>query len=204
MPFPGVIRPAAAPSPGGFCRFFSTVTGIADVGSDRMMLAFLVLIVFPAAMAFAAASDLVSMTISNRIQIVLAVSFVAAAALAGLSIHDIAWHVLAGAMVLTVTFAFFAFGWIGGGDAKLAAATALWFGFDKALLDYLLLGSILGGFLTLGLMLARTHPLPSFLVNEGWALRLHDQKSGIPYGIALAAGALLVLPETFWMTAALR
>ena len=49
-------------------------------------------------------------------------------------------HVAAGAAVLAVTFALFAFGWIGGGDAKLAAATALWLGFDT-LPDYLMLAA---------------------------------------------------------------
>ena len=50
-------------------------------------------------------------------------------------------------MVLAVTFVFFALGWIGGGDAKLAAATALWLGFDH-LLKYLLYASLFGGVLT--------------------------------------------------------
>ena len=39
-------------------------------------------------------------------------------------------------------------GWIGGGDAKIAAATALWFGFDQ-LFPYLAVASLLGGLLTL-------------------------------------------------------
>ena len=51
-------------------------------------------------------------------------------------------------------------GWIGGGDAKLAAATALWFGFDH-LLDYLLYASLFGGALTLVLLQFRQWPLPS-------------------------------------------
>ena len=50
-------------------------------------------------------------------------------------------------------------GWIGGGDAKLAAATALWFGFDF-LLDYLVYASLFGGVLTLVLIQFRRLPLP--------------------------------------------
>ena len=56
----------------------------------------------------------------------------------------IASHAGAGALVLVIAFACFAFGWIGGGDAKLAAAAALWFGFDH-LLDYLVYASLFGG-----------------------------------------------------------
>jgi prepilin peptidase CpaA len=89
-------------------------------------------------------------------------------------------------------------GWIGGGDAKLAAATALWFGFDH-LLPYLFYASLLGGALTLLLLSFRTLPLPQYLAAQQWVQRLHDKKSGVPYGIALAAAALLVYPDTLWM-----
>ena len=68
-------------------------------------------------------------------------------------------HVGAAATVLAVTFVFFARGWIGGGDAKLAAATALWLGFDH-LMAYLLYASIFGGVLTLAMIRFRLMPLP--------------------------------------------
>ena len=58
--------------------------------------------------------------------------------------HDVLLHLGAGAVVLAVTFTFFSRGWIGGGDAKLAAATALWLGFDQ-LMNYLLYASLFGG-----------------------------------------------------------
>ncbi len=104
-------------------------------------------------------------------------------------------HAAAGAAVLAVTFALFAFGWIGGGDAKLAAATALWFGFGT-LLEYLLVASIAGGALTLLVLSFRGFPLPAFALQWTWLSRLHDHKSGIPYGIALAGAALIVYPQT--------
>src|ERR1700733_5632481 len=78
------------------------------------------LILFPAVMAVAASSDLLTMTISNRISIVLAVGFFALAAMSGTSLPDVLSHVGAAALVLAVTFVFFIRGWIGGGDAKLA------------------------------------------------------------------------------------
>lgn len=159
------------------------------------------LTLFPALMLFAAWSDLFTMTISNRISIALVTGFAVMALLIGLSPAEILWHFAAGALVLAVAFAFFAFGWIGGGDAKLAASTALWLGFAH-LLDYLLMSAVFGGVLTLLLLQLRGWPLPLALAHQPWAQRLHARESGIPYGIALAAAALLIYPSTIWMTGA--
>ena len=112
--------------------------------------------------------------------------------------HAVLTHIGAGAAVLVVTFIFFARGWIGGGDAKLAAATALWLGFDQ-LMNYLLYASLFGGLLTILVIRFRCMPLPAALAGQEWAQRLHRLDAGVPYGIALAASALLVYPETFWM-----
>lgn len=165
-----------------------------------MMLELLVLGLFPAAMAFAAASDLVSMTISNRVSLALAAGFFLVAWLTGMTFGEVGRHMLAGAVVLVVAFGFFARGWIGGGDAKLAAATALWLGFSH-LLEYLLIASIAGGVLTLLLLQWRTFPMPEWLARQKWIARLHDLKTGIPYGIALAIAGLMVYPETSFMKA---
>jgi prepilin peptidase CpaA len=158
------------------------------------------LLLFPALMAFAAASDLFTMTISNRVSLALALSFLALALLTGMGLYDILSHLGAGATVLAVSFACFAMGWVGGGDAKVAAAAALWFGFDH-LLNYLLYASLFGGALTLLLLQFRQWPLPYTLAGQVWLLRLHAKESGIPYGIALAIGALMVYPETEWIKA---
>src|ERR1700743_3189108 len=95
------------------------------------------LMLFPALMAFAAASDLFTMTISNRVSLALVAGFMVLAPMSGMGFHDMASHAGAGACVLVVAFGCFAMGWIGGGDAKVAAAATLWFGFGH-LLDYLL------------------------------------------------------------------
>ncbi len=106
--------------------------------------------------------------------------------------------------MLAICFGFFALGVMGGGDAKLAASTALWLGWSQ-LLDYALIASLCGGLLTLGLLLLRGAPLhPPFLMREGWYARITDQKTGIPYGIALAAAGLILYPHSFWMTGALH
>jgi prepilin peptidase CpaA len=104
----------------------------------------------------------------------------------------------AGVLVLVLTFACFLRGWVGGGDAKLAAATALWLGFNQ-LFSYLLYASLFGGALSLLLIWFRMWPLAAMLAGREWIERLHHKDSGVPYGIALAAAALCVYPETSWM-----
>lgn len=168
--------------------------------SGTLIAEFGLLILFPFLMAYAAASDLLTMLIPNRISFGLVFGFALLSASGLMSWSEIGLHVGAAALVLTATFTLFALNVIGGGDAKLAAATALWLGFD-GLLDYLLAASVLGGILTLALLAARSHPLPNPLARLPFALHLHDAKTGIPYGIALAAAALLVLPETAVWTA---
>jgi len=158
------------------------------------------LLLFPALMAFAASSDLFTYTISNRVSIVLATAFFAMAAATGMPLNTVGMHLAAGALVLAFGFGFFTQGWIGGGDAKLAAATALWFGFPH-LLDYLVYASLFGGGLTLLLLQFRKLPLPAAMARQIWIQRLHDQAGGVPYGIALAAAALAVYPKTGWMAA---
>jgi prepilin peptidase CpaA len=158
------------------------------------------LLLFPGLMAFAAASDLFTMTISNRVSLALVGGFLALALLSGLGFYDILSHLGAGLTVLAVTFACFAMGWVGGGDAKLAAAAALWFGFGH-LLSYLVYASLFGGALTLLLLQLRQWPLPYAFAGQAWLIKLHAKESGIPYGIALAIGALLIYPETEWIKA---
>ncbi|ABD06494.1 Peptidase A24A, prepilin type IV [Rhodopseudomonas palustris HaA2] len=158
------------------------------------------LLLFPALMAFAAASDLFTMTISNRVSLLLVAGFLALAPMSGMSLADFGLHLGAGMTVLAIAFGCFAMGWIGGGDAKVAAAAALWFGFAH-LMDFLLYASLFGGALTLLLLGFRQWPLPYPLAGQSWLLRLHAKETGIPYGIALAIGALAVYPQTEWIKA---
>ncbi len=159
----------------------------------------LILLIFPWAMAFAATSDLVTMTISNKVSAVLIVGFVAMAAWAGMDLNTFGLHVLAGAAMLGVGIVFFALNWVGGGDAKLFAATALWLGWTH-LFEYVIAIGIYGGLLTLGLIMIRKQPMPAFVIRQNWFARLHDRESGIPYGIALAAAGLMIYPRSGWMT----
>lgn len=165
------------------------------------MLQLLTLIVFPALMIFAALSDLFTMTISNRLSLALVLVFLPFAYAAGLTPAEIGLHLLCGVGVLVLTFGLFAAGWVGGGDAKLAAATAVWIGWHHVA-DYGLESAVVGGLLTLLILAGRNQPMPAWGLNVAWLTRLHDRTTGIPYGIALAIGGLLTYPDTMVWTAA--
>jgi prepilin peptidase CpaA len=163
----------------------------------------LLIAVLPALLVGAAAWDLASFTIPNLLPAVMALLFFVFVALALASGHSnlsvtlggIGWHVAAALVALVAGMALFAAGYVGGGDAKLYAAASLWLGWDM-LLEYTLLASLMGGALTLALLAVRRMPLPAMLHGQPWLLRLVDRQAGVPYGIALAAAALLMLPES--------
>jgi prepilin peptidase CpaA len=160
-----------------------------------MLAEILVIVALPLLLAAAAGWDLASFTIPNFLTLAFPVVFAIFVVAAGLSPTVIGWHLLAGMIGLLIGFTLFALGYIGGGDAKLFAAVALWLGL-KDMLSYALLASVFGGLLTLGLLFLRQLPLPEFLTRQTWIAKLHDQRSGIPYGVALAAGAFFLLPST--------
>ena len=158
-------------------------------------------LVFPAVMVYSAIADLVTMTLSNRIVAFLVAGFLALAPLTGMDWTTFALHGAAGGMVLAGGFALFALGWIGGGDAKLAAAIALWVGLDHTP-AFIGTSAVLGGLMTLALLTFRGAILPEAVMRHPWVQRLHGDKAGIPYGVALAAGALAVYPATVWASLA--
>ncbi len=161
-----------------------------------------VMIFFPALMAFSACSDIFTMTISNRVSIALALGFLPLAWFLGMPAMTVLSHLSCGAVILAITFSFFCFGWVGGGDAKLAATTAIWLGWEN-ILEYGVVAAVYGGVLTLAIVGFRRWPLPSTLMQRPWIARLHDEKSGIPYGVALAAAGLFLYPQTqVWIRAA--
>lgn len=162
------------------------------------MFAFAAALFLPAIMAFAAATDLFTMRISNVLVLILAAGYFVLALWLQVPLAEIGMHTLCGLAVLVGAFAMFALRWIGGGDAKLAAATALWLGFDL-ILSYLLYTAIFGGLLTFVILALRRMPLETVFVGRpslDWLARLHDKKQGVPYGIAMAAAGLLVYSNT--------
>ena len=154
-------------------------------------------VLFPLAMVYAGVMDLATMKIRNWLILTLAAGWMLLAPLAGFEFSDMAGSAALAALVFVVSFSFFALGWIGGGDAKLAAVTALWFQPEQALV-YFIYTALIGGALTLLILQLRTMLLPSSFYRLPF-LSLQDPKAGIPYGAAMAPAALIVFPDTLWI-----
>jgi prepilin peptidase CpaA len=165
-------------------------------------LQFAFLIVFPALAIVAALSDATSMTIPNWISAALVAAFVPAALLAGASWPVIGLSFGLGLAALFIGAAMFALHWIGGGDAKLFAAGALWLGPTGAT-SFLVWTAIAGGALAICLLSARKASAMTGLPvrQPAWTRRLLAPAGDIPYGIAIAAGALAAFPHSGVMLA---
>ena len=170
---------------------------MSDIGTLSGMTGFAILAIFPVCMIFATFFDIFTMTIPNRINLVLLGAFVVLAPLAGMDLVTMAKHAGVALVVLGVCFGFFAAGFMGAGDAKLLATSALWFGPSQTLL-YIFLGGMLGGVLTLAIVFARRAPLGPRLSAIDWVARLHDSKNGVPYGAALGPAALYMFTLSPW------
>jgi prepilin peptidase CpaA len=154
-----------------------------------------IFVLVPFCLALAAFSDLLTMTIPNRVSAVLLVSFLLLSPLAGFDLAQIGVHVAAAAAVFAVCFCLFAANVMGGGDAKLLTASAIWFGFNASLVEFLLYVSVFGGVLTVAILLMRSQenlilaariPVPRLLLTA----------KKIPYGIAIALGGLAAYPSS--------
>ncbi|WP_415926490.1 A24 family peptidase [Neorhizobium phenanthreniclasticum] len=159
-----------------------------------MVVAALVFCILPLGLALAAISDLFTMTIPNRISIVLLGGFLILAPLSGLAWPDIGMSLVAGLAVFGGCFALFALNVMGGGDAKLLTASAVWYGFNHSLLAFLVTVGYVGGAVTLIFLLLRVRansvmamgiPLPASLVTA----------KKIPYGIAIAIAGFLTFEQ---------
>jgi len=158
-----------------------------------------VLVVFPMLVAFGGASDLLTMTIQNRVAVLLIAGFCALALAAGLPLYDWGLHALGLLVVFVPCFLFFAAGWMGGGDVKFISAISLWIGFSPELLAFVFLVLIFGMMLTVGVLVLRSYAVvPATLSRQEWFMRLHDSRSGIPYGIAISFAGLTIYSSTVW------
>ena len=168
-----------------------------------VLFSFFAVVFFPALMAMSASLDLLTMTIPNRIPVALVLGYFMLAAMSGMPPQLIVFDLSCGLSVLLVTFLMFSLRWIGGGDAKLAAAIAVWMGWSS-IFSYGASAAICGGFITLGILAARARPLPAILARQDWLARLHDSKTGVPYGVALAAAGMIEYPHSQLWAGALR
>lgn len=160
-----------------------------------LLIPLLFALAYPACLAWAAKSDIESMTIPNRLNIGLALAFIPVALLVGLSWQDWGIHIGLAFAGLVLGMVLFAFRFMGGGDAKLIAATALWMGVD-GFVAFMLYTALAGGVLTLGLLWARKNYAP-FAGNLPASLGRHlEPKGDIPYGVAICAGGLLAMSHS--------
>lgn len=147
---------------------------------------------------WASVSDLRGLKIPNVISVVILFSFfLAYGAMVFFNKEQTVFsslyaHLGAGALVFVVTYIFFAFRMIGAGDSKLASAYAFWLGFE-GLLPFVFYMSLVGGLLgLLAVVLKKTKPFKR--VSEGswlYTLQYEEKRLNMPYGVAIASGALI-------------
>jgi prepilin peptidase CpaA len=143
----------------------------------------------------AALSDLRTMTIPNTISIVMTIGFVLFAAALGISIETIAYCLLAALITFVVCFGLFAINVMGGGDAKLLTASALWFGFSFPLVVFLVHTAFLGGLLTILILILRVQAKQFHLLHAFLPSSITNGHK-VPYGIAISAAGLINLGHT--------
>ncbi len=150
----------------------------------------LVLSLFAALVIVAALKDLASFTIPNWISAALALAFIPAALAVHVHLPEIGWSLAVGAGVLVAAAGMFAMGWVGGGDAKLMTAAALWLGLN-GIAPFALYTGLAGGALALALLALRSDWLRPFVEGgPAWARRLATPGEAAPYGVAISIGAL--------------
>lgn len=153
----------------------------------------LALAIFVALLVYAAGSDIASLTIPNRVSIALASAYPILALATGQSLPDVGLHLLFGFGVLAIGFVLFQMNILGGGDAKLFAAVAIWTGIE-AFRPFVLGAALVGGLLALALVAARQF-IPQTETYPAFVNQLLKKQSGIPYGVAILGGGLMALPR---------
>jgi prepilin peptidase CpaA len=151
--------------------------------------------VMPALVIVAGLKDLTSMKIPNWISGLLVLAFLPVALVVALPPLQMAIHLGVALVALVVGAGMFALRWIGGGDAKLMAAACLWLGLEGSGM-FLLWTGVMGGLFCLALIFARFHSRPYLAGAPGWVVNLMEPKGDIPYGVAIAAGALMAYPAS--------
>jgi len=144
----------------------------------------LLLIVLATLLVVAAVIDVRTFTISNKLNLAVALLAPVYWLAVPLSLWPEVPIQIAGALIVFIFLAaaFYA-GMMGGGDVKLAAAIALWFP-PVLTIKFLVLMSVAGGVLTLGLLV--------------WHRAKHREgRPEIPYGVAIAFGALAILAQPY-------
>lgn len=159
------------------------------------MYASIIFLVPPICLALSALTDFLEMTIPNRIPAILLATFFLIAPFSGLTLVEFGWHLAAAAMVFAVCFGLFAINVMGGGDAKLLTAAAIWFGFNPSLFAFLAYTGYLGGALTVLIILLRANWDKVAIIGVKLPQTLMQAKK-VPYGIAIGAAGLMTYPQS--------
>ncbi len=147
------------------------------------------LVVFTGLMITAAVGDLLTYTITNKLNLTIGLAFLVFAILLPVAPFEIATRAIWATVVFFICAQMFHFGWMGGGDVKMIPMVMLWIP-HNFYLELLTVIALYGGVLTLTIMLMRAIPMPVFTVGWTWLDRIHAQEKKIPYGIAIALGAM--------------
>lgn len=155
-----------------------------------------------ALLLFAAASDLRSYLIPNRLCLAIAALYPIYWLAGHLGGAPVDWSggVLAAALIFAIGFVLFGVGLIGGGDVKLFSAVALWTGLNWLLPLVIIVGAA-GGILSLGIIGAKTvmlMRLPADVRAVAYPSGTPSMvrfvlKTHVPYGAAIAFGGLFII-----------
>ena len=149
---------------------------------------------FVSLLFWAALSDFLSFKIPNFISILLVLLYFFALLPSNWDFSQLVSNLTTAVGVLTICFLLFMRGYIGGGDAKLLAAISLWTGVE-GLSTFIFFTTLSGGGIALLLIIFRYFSLSEKLKNCCCIKQLYDEKSYVPYAIAIAGGALATLDE---------
>jgi len=163
------------------------------------MIAFLAQTLLPFFVVVAGAYDFLTLRIPNWLNALIVLAFFPMALMTGMPAETMLWHGLTAVVILVVGFGLFSGGFIGGGDAKLLAAAGFWIGWPAAG-PFLVFTALAGGVLAIAFQVWGMLRIEQEVREIGWAKRLLSFKADLPYGIAIAAGAILAFPTTWWMS----
>ncbi|MFT3989156.1 A24 family peptidase [Aestuariivirga sp.] len=162
------------------------------------MIHFLSLTLFPVLMIAAGTGDALAMRISNRLVLLIALSFFPMALFTGMPLGVFGWHLATGAALFFAGFIIFSLGLFGGGDAKLLAAAGLWMGWPDVM-PFLVMTALAGGILAVVVGAWSMVNMTSEIKDGPLFKRFGKIKPNVPYGYAFAIGALLAFPQSWWM-----
>jgi len=162
------------------------------------MIHFLSMTLFPALMIVAGAGDALALRIPNWLTGLIALAFFPMALATGMPWGVVGIHLLTGIGLFFLGFVLFSVGLFGGGDAKLIAAAGLWFGWPD-ILPFLVLTAFAGGALAAVVGAWAMINMNAEIKDQKFLRRLRGLKPNVPYGYALAIGAILAFPQSWWM-----